>query len=90
MGSFVCGSLTGLFVYIHDKQLYPFLSTGVSVCLSDHDICLNFLRILCSDHSIVVNHTYYASSSVKHQKSNLQPDPEEVIHNVMPINNLKR
>lgn len=85
----VCGRVARSFVYIHNILFCLQVCVCVSVCLSDHDICLNFLKILCSYHHIVANNTHYALSSAEHGESNLQPDPEEVIHNVMPINNLK-
>lgn len=50
-------------------------------------MCLNFLLILCFDHD---THTLYAFPQEKQEKSNLQPDPGEVIHSVMPINNQKK
>lgn len=82
-GGYLCIFTTG-------NYISPIVSKSVSLSVSDRDICLNFLLIFCSDHDTVVNHTHYALfPPAEQEKSNLQPDPEEVIHSVMPINNLK-
>lgn len=92
MGMCACvgGGPGRLFTFTTGIYISSFVSKSASLSVSDHDICLNFLLILCSDHDTVVNHIHYAFFPAKQERSNLQPDPEEGIHSVMPIINLKR
>lgn len=47
------------------KFISPIVSRSVSLPISAHDICLNFILILCFEHEWTANHDHYTFSPSK-------------------------